>query len=212
MRSMKIVQLKVGRMDVFAYVVGCEATGQALLIDPAAEVDAVVERSRAEGFEVKLIVNTHPHGDHTGGNRRAKELTGAPIAVHRDAAPYLESSLPPGMAAMIGGEPSPPADRLLDDGEVVAIGTVELVVIHTPGHSPGGICLHGPGAVFTGDVLFVGATGRTDLVGGSTSGLRRAIRERLFTLPDDTVVYPGHDYGRTRTSTIGHEKHTNPSV
>jgi glyoxylase-like metal-dependent hydrolase (beta-lactamase superfamily II) len=199
-------------MDVFAYVVGCEATGKALLIDPAAEVDRIVEQVRDDDLVVDLIVNTHPHGDHTGGNRRARELTGAPIAVHREAADLLEGSLSPAMARMIGGESSPPPDRLLDDGEVIEVGDLRFEVIHTPGHSPGGICLHGHGAVFTGDVLFVGAVGRTDLGGGSIRALRASIHDRIFVLPDETVVYPGHDYGPEPTSTVAHERLTNPFV
>ena len=197
-------------MDIFAYVVGCESTGKALLIDPAAEVEKLLDRVSADKLEVELIVNTHPHGDHTGGNRRAKELTGADLAVHREAGPLIEHWLSPSMAAMIGGEASPPPDRLVDDGDILRVGTVELQVIHAPGHSPGGMCLYGGQAVFTGDILFVGAVGRTDLEGGSASLLRSTLRERLGALPDDTVVYPGHDYGDAPTSTIGREKMTNP--
>jgi glyoxylase-like metal-dependent hydrolase (beta-lactamase superfamily II) len=199
-------------MVVFAYVVGCEETRSALLIDPAAEVDRIVDQVAADGLTVDLIVNTHPHGDHIGGNRRAKALTGADIAVHRDAASLLERGLSPAMAMMIGGEPSPPADRFIDDDETVEVGLLRLKAIPTPGHAPGSICLYGHGAVFTGDVLFVGGVGRTDLPGGSARTLRASIRERLFDLPDETVVYPGHDYGPARTSTIGRERRTNPFV
>jgi hydroxyacylglutathione hydrolase len=199
-------------MQVFAYVVGCETTREALLVDPAAEVDRILAEVRAEGLDVRLIVNTHPHPDHTAGNRRAKEMTGAPIAVHRDAARALGAALSPAMAAITGGEASPPADRLLEDGETIEVGRVSLEVIETPGHSHGGICLHGGGAVFTGDILFVGAVGRTDLAGGSARDLRASIRKRLFVLPDETLVYPGHDYGPSPTSTIGAEKRTNPFV
>jgi len=132
--------------------------------------------------------------------------------VHRDAEDILERSLSPGMAAMIGGEASPPPDRLLDEGETIEIGKLRLRVIHTPGHSQGGICLYGHGAVFTGDILFVGAVGRTDLAGGSARAMRAAIREKLFDLPDETIVYPGHDYGPAPTSTIDRERLTNPFV
>jgi len=199
-------------MVIFAYVVGCEETRKAMLIDPAAEVDRIIAQVEADDLKVELIVNTHPHGDHIGGNRRAKELTGAPIAVHRDAADLLEHGLSPAMAMMIGGEPSPPADRLIDDGETIEIGTLRFKALHTPGHSPGSICIAGHGAVFTGDVLFVGAVGRTDLAGGSARTLRASIREKLFDLQDETIVYPGHDYGPAPTSTIGRERRTNPFV
>ena len=128
----------------------------------------------------------------------------------RGAEPWLSRPLGSVMESMTGGATSPPPDRLLEDGERVEVGRISLEVIHTPGHSHGGICLHGGGAVFTGDVLFVGAVGRTDLPGGSASALRRSIRERLLVLPEDTVVYPGHDYGPSPTSTIGREARTNP--
>lgn len=196
-------------MDIFAYIVGCERQRVAMLIDPAAEVDRVVAQAEEEGLAIELIVNTHPHGDHVAGNARAKELTGAAIAVHEEAAPLLEGALRPQMALFLGGEASPPADRLLRDGEVIALGEERLEVRHTPGHCPGSVCLVGGGNVFTGDVLFVGAVGRTDLPGGSPRVLRRSIDERLLSLPPDTVVYPGHDYGSEPTSTIGHEARTN---
>jgi hydroxyacylglutathione hydrolase len=116
------------------------------------------------------------------------------------------------MLKMFGAKQSPPPDLLSQDGQIIAVGNVELKVIHTPGHSPGGICLYTPGYVFTGDTLFVEAVGRTDLPGGSWQTMYNAIKTKLFVLPDETKVMPGHNYGRTPTSTIGHEKKYNPSV
>jgi hydroxyacylglutathione hydrolase len=116
------------------------------------------------------------------------------------------------MLKMFGAKQSPPADILVKDGAIISTGNIELKVIHTPGHSPGGICLYTPGYVFTGDTLFVEAVGRTDLPGGSWQIMYNSIQTKLFTLPDDTKVMPGHNYGRTPTSTIGHEKKHNPSV
>jgi glyoxylase-like metal-dependent hydrolase (beta-lactamase superfamily II) len=205
-------QIRVGRLAVFAYVVGCEQTRQAILIDPAAEVKKIMAQVERDGLAVGLIVNTHPHPDHTAGNLAAAEACGAPIAVHRDAEPMLGKGLGAMMAMMTGGADSPAPDRLLEDGETIQVGELGLEVLHTPGHSPGGICLHGSGAVFTGDVLFVGAVGRTDLEGGSATALKASIRERLLTLPDETIVYPGHDYGPSPTSTIGKERRTNSFV
>jgi glyoxylase-like metal-dependent hydrolase (beta-lactamase superfamily II) len=116
----------------------------------------------------------------------------------------------PSMFQVFGGRPSPPADETVREGDVITAGDVGLQVIHAPGHSPGGICLHMPGAVFTGDTLFVGGVGRTDLPGGSWATLLGSIRTKLFALPPETVVYPGHNYGPARTSTIGTERDTNP--
>lgn len=209
---MVVKQLLVGPLAVFAYVVGCEESKEALLIDPAAEVERILKQAKADGFNISLIVNTHAHPDHTGGNRRAQELTQAPIAAHPRAASSMTGLLGKAIAMMTGGEPSPPPDRLLEDGDKIEFGTVSLQVLHTPGHSKGDICLLGHGVVFTGDVLFVGGVGRTDLPGGSASQLRESIRTKLLTLPDETVVYPGHDYGVRHTSTIGEERRTNPFV
>ncbi len=111
---------------------------------------------------------------------------------------------------ILGGKGSPGADRLLTDGDIIAIGETELRVIHTPGHSPGSICIYADGNLFTGDTLFVGAVGRTDLAGGSAPTLLSSIREKLYTLPDETIVWPGHDYGEAPASTIGREKAENP--
>ena len=140
-----------------------------------------------------------------------KKLTGAKIIIHADDAPML-SSTPAAMLRMFGASQSPPADILVQDGQTISVGNIELKVIHTPGHSPGGICLYTPGYVFTGDTLFVEAVGRTDLPGASWQTMYDSIKTKIFTLPDDTVVMPGHNYGRTPTSTVGHEKKHNPFV
>ena len=140
-----------------------------------------------------------------------QKLTGAKIIAHEDDA-FMLTSTPAMMLKMFGAKQSPPADILVKDGAIIATGNIEIKVIHTPGHSPGGICLYTPGYVFTGDTLFVEAVGRTDLPGGSWQTMYNSIQTKLFTLPDDTKVMPGHNYGRTLTSTIGHEKKHNPSV
>ena len=116
----------------------------------------------------------------------------------------------PMLLQMFGAEDSPPADVTVKDGDTISVGDVSLKVIHTPGHSPGGMSLYIKGFVFTGDTLFVEGVGRTDLNGSSAPQMYRSIKDKLFTLPDDTKVLPGHNYGRTATSTIGHEKKNNP--
>jgi hydroxyacylglutathione hydrolase len=188
---MIIKQLDIGFMDNFCYIVGCEKTRKALVIDPGHDVDRIVSAAEKQGLEIEAIVNTHGHGDHTAGNAELKSLTGAKIIIHAlDASGY------------------PTADVLLKDENTLQLGGITFDVIHTPGHTPGGICLHAQGNLFTGDTLFVGDSGRTDLPGGDRPTLGKSIR-RLMQLPDDTIIWPGHDYGPMPTSTIGWEKRNN---
>jgi glyoxylase-like metal-dependent hydrolase (beta-lactamase superfamily II) len=188
---MIIKQLDIGYMDNFCYVVGCEKTRKALVIDPGHDVDRIVSAAEKQGLEIETIVNTHAHGDHTAGNAKLKSLTGAKIVIHAlDAAGY------------------PAADVLLEDEKTLQLGEITFDIIHTPGHTPGGICLHAQGNLFTGDTLFVGDSGRTDLPGGNRPTLGKSI-SRLMQLPDDTIIWPGHNYGPTPTSTIGWEKRHN---
>ena len=188
---MIIRQLEIGYIDNFSYLVGCEATRQALVIDPGPDVERIVSEAEKEGLEIVTIVNTHTHGDHTAGNAALKALTGAKIVLH---------------ALDAGGYPG--GDVLLTDEKALQLGEISFEVIHTPGHTPGGICLYAQGNLFTGDTLFVGDSGRTDLSGGDRPALGKSIR-RLMQLPDDTRVWPGHDYGPTPYSTIGWEKRNN---
>lgn len=208
---MYVRQIEIGRFAVFAYIVGSEATGEALVIDPAAEGDRLVKEAEKNNFRIKYIVNTHSHIDHIMGNREMKGLTGAEIIIHEAEAPYLASQSEQKMN-MFGAESSPPADIVVRDNDLITVGDVSLEVIHTPGHSPGSICLYCDGLVFTGDTLFVAGVGRTDLQGGSWESLVRSVRTRLFVLPDSTVVLPGHNYGAVPKSTIGVEKVHNPYV
>jgi hydroxyacylglutathione hydrolase len=190
-QDMIIRQIEVGHMDNFCYLVGCEKTRKAMAIDPGADVDRVLAEAKKERLVIETIVNTHGHGDHTAGSAKLKALTGARIVIHA-----LE-------AAAV-----PQADILISGDQDLAVGGITFKVFHTPGHTPGGICLYAEGNLFTGDTLFVGDSGRTDLKGGHRPTLGASIR-RLMTLPDDTVVWPGHDYGPTPSSTIGWEKRHN---
>lgn len=186
---MIVKQLLVGTMDVFAYIVGCEATRDAVVIDPGGGADRIVEEARREGLRIRYIFNTHGHWDHTMGNDQLKLLTGASIVRHKQ-------------------ESGADIDISLVDEMPFQVGEIVFTVFHTPGHTPGGVCLYAEGQLFTGDTLFVGDSGRTDLPGGHRPTLGASIR-RLMELPDETVVWPGHDYGPTPNSTIGWEKRHN---
>ena len=208
---MFVKQIQVGGFAVFAYIVACKVTNEALVIDPAAEEERIFKEAEDRGYAIKYIVNTHSQIDHIMGNRRMKELTGAEIIIHeKESSALVQQS--PYMMQMFHAEPSPPADITVRDGDIITVGKVSLKVLNTPGHSPGSICLYRNGMVFTGDTLFVGGVGRTDLGGGSLNQLISSIRDKLFVLPDDTIVAPGHNYGDTPKSTIGREKIYNPYV
>ncbi|HOJ70291.1 MAG TPA: MBL fold metallo-hydrolase [Syntrophorhabdaceae bacterium] len=208
---MFVKQIEVGSFAIFAYIVGCKTTKEALVIDPAADCERIYTEAVDRGYKIKYIVNTHSHVDHIMGNRRMKELTGADIVIHESES-YSLVNQSPYMLSMFGGEPSPPADITVREGDFITIGNTSLRVIHTPGHSPGSISLYHNGIVFTGDTLFVGGVGRTDLAGGSWETLVSSIHKKLFTLPNETIVAPGHNYGESAKSTIGREKVYNPYV
>ena len=208
---MFVKQIEVGGFSVFAYIVACQKTNEALVIDPASEGDRILKEATTRGYNIKYIVNTHSHVDHIMGNKKMKDLTDAEIIIHQAEAQSLVNQSGSLMSSF-GAEPSPPADRTVKEGDEVVIGETSLKVIHTPGHSPGSISLYHNGIVFTGDTLFVSGVGRTDLAGGSWEGLVSSIHKKLFSLPDDTVVAPGHNYGETPKSTIGREKVYNPYV
>ncbi|MFH1487756.1 MAG: MBL fold metallo-hydrolase [Pseudomonadota bacterium] len=203
-------QTEVGFMGVFCYLVWCEKTGEALVIDPGGDEEMIVGRIQEKKLELKAIVNTHGHGDHTCGNRKMKALTGVDVVMHEVDDRIFNSPEGQERARQWGFTPSDHADVLVKDGDEIRAGEVSLKVIHTPGHSPGGICLLSDGNLFTGDTLFVGGIGRTDLPGSSAEEFMKSIREKLMTLPEETIVWPGHDYGARPSSTIGFEKKTNP--
>jgi len=206
---MFIEQRQVGQMAVFAYLIGDETNAEAVVIDPAGDTDGIIAAAQRRKVRITTIVNTHGHVDHTGGNIDMKEKTGAAIVIHEEDAEMLVST-PAAMLRMFGAKASPPADRTVKEGDFILAGGAALRVIHTPGHSPGSMVLYVAGYAFTGDTLFVEAVGRPDFPGGSAEMMFDSIQRKLCTLPDETVVLPGHHYGSSPTSTIGHEKKFNP--
>lgn len=208
---MIVKQYEVGRFAIFSYLIGDEEAKEGLLIDPADDIDLLLSEAESYGLEIKYIVNTHGHVDHVMGNEKMAKRTKAEIVIHEKDADGLTHA-PDYLLEMFGATLSPRADLLVREGDVIQAGQVSLEVIHTPGHSPGGISLHLNGMIFTGDTLFVGSVGRTDIPGSSFAELERSIREKLYALPGNTIVFPGHNYGPTPTSTIQHERRNNPFV
>jgi len=204
-------QFEVGNFNIFSYLVADEQAKEGLFIDPSDEHDRLLKEAASHGLTIKYIVNTHHHIDHAMGNKEMVRRTGAKIVIHELDAPHLLAT-PRNLLDMFGAEPSPPADILVSDGQRIQVGNVALQVIHTPGHTPGGMCLFVDGMVFTGDTLFVGSIGRTDFPGGSYEELEQSVRSKLYALPGNTVVFPGHNYGMQPNSTIDQERQTNAFI
>ena len=209
---MLVKQYEVGNFAVFCYLIGDEESQEGLFIDPADDANTLLAEAKFFGLnKIKYIVNTHSHIDHIMGNAEMAKKTGAKIVIHEEDAAALVRT-PPYMLEMFRATASPPADSVVKEGDVIQVGNVKLKVLHTPGHSAGGICLYFDGMVFTGDTLFVGSVGRTDFPGSSWEVLEASIRQKLYVLPGETVVFPGHNYGSAPTTTIQYEKRHNPFV
>jgi hydroxyacylglutathione hydrolase len=192
----------VGPIEANCYILACERTLEAVIIDPGADDDKIKRRLSKKGLLARYIINTHGHADHIGANRRF----GLPVMIHRSDVPFLSSSAM-NLSAILGmAISSPPPDRVLEDGDKLNAGDLLLEIIHTPGHTPGSISVRCEDLVFTGDALFNESIGRTDFPYSSGEDLLRSIREKLFVLPDSTKVYPGHG----AATTIGHERGHNP--
>jgi len=186
---MKVHQLEVGYMQNFTYVLEDEETSKGVIIDPSWDLDKVEELIKRNNITILYIVNTHHHFDHTIGNETMVKVTGAKVIQHK------ESELK--------------HDISVSNGDKIKFGNSELTVLHTPGHSKDSICLVGDGKIVSGDTLFVGTCGRVDLPGGSAKELYHSLLETIYNLDGNLILYSGHNYGRTPTSTIGREKITN---
>jgi len=199
-------RLIVGPLSVNCYIIGDDQTREAIIVDPGGNARDILDTLRREQLQPIALINTHAHFDHLIALAELREKTGAPFWLHTDEAPVLASaSLGARMFGFAMAQPKP-AERLLHDGDPVRVGTLVLRVLHTPGHTPGGICLLGDGWLISGDTLFQAGIGRTDLPGGDYATLMASIRDKLLTLPDTTIVYPGHG----EPTTIGEERQLNP--
>ncbi|HUG97116.1 MAG TPA: MBL fold metallo-hydrolase [Nitrososphaera sp.] len=185
-----ILQIPVGQMANFTYVIADEESGDAAIIDPSWDLDEIFHALKKNGWRAKYVINTHTHFDHVLGNDQVARVVGAKIVQHKNS--QLEKHVE------------------VSDGDVIEIGSIRLRVLHTPGHSKDSMCLLlDDQLVFTGDTLFVGNCGRTDLPGSDPAEMYHSLFDRLAKLDEKLVVYPGHNYGSIPTSTIGREKKTN---
>jgi glyoxylase-like metal-dependent hydrolase (beta-lactamase superfamily II) len=207
---MVVEQILVGPMAVFCYLAACPQTGETVLIDPAGDEQKILQILNQRNWRPVYLINTHGHPDHTCGNHILAQQTGVKIVMHEADARLFDNPAARQMAGQMGFRPSPPVDRTVKEGDLIRFGQEFLQVIHTPGHTPGSICLYGQKNLFTGDTLFVGAVGRTDLPGGSFQVLLDSLQHKIMPLPEETIVWPGHDYGDQPRSTVGWEKKTNP--
>ena len=202
-------KLVVGPFASNCCIVGSEATKEGMIIDPGDEAKQILKAVEDLGLDIKFIVLTHTHIDHIGALKEVREATGAEVCVHADDARSISGPGNRLISLMIPGisysAPSAP-DRLLKGEDSIDVGDLHFLVLHTPGHSPGGICLLGEGVVFSGDTLFNYSIGRTDIPGGSYNQLMNGIHTKLMVLPDNTVVCPGHG----PDTTIGAERRGNP--
>jgi glyoxylase-like metal-dependent hydrolase (beta-lactamase superfamily II) len=203
--------IPVGVLGCNCSIVGDEASREAIVIDPGEEVDRILDILERHGLTVKIIAITHAHIDHIGGAARLRSLTGAPVYMHQEDS-FLSDRLDM-QAAWLGMETpheNPGIDRPLREGDTLRAGSIEATVLHTPGHTPGSISLFLPAqnTAIAGDTLFRGSIGRTDLPGGDSAEIAKSIRGKLYTLPEDAIVVPGHG----EKTTIGYEKKFNPFV
>lgn len=197
--------LEVGPFMANCYLVACPQTRHCAIIDPGGDGPVIIRKARSLALEVHYVINTHAHIDHIGANSDVCSAFNAPLLGHRADLPLFRSRSSSIALSRGQGELKEP-DRFVQEGDILKLGQLQVKVLETPGHSPGGICLEIGAALFTGDTLFASSIGRTDLPGGSYRGLIRSIKEKLLVYPDETDVFPGHG----PPTTIGEERRYNP--
>jgi glyoxylase-like metal-dependent hydrolase (beta-lactamase superfamily II) len=200
--------LIVGPLETNCYLVYSQDSSECAVVDPGAEADRIFQLIAQKNLKPALILNTHGHIDHIGANKDVKEKYNIPLYIHSADGPMLENVQQSEMAIFLGAMDSPSPDHFLHDGDKIKIGKSFLKVIHTPGHSPGSVSFLGDGFLLSGDTLFFGGVGRTDLPGGSWKEMESSIKNKILTMPDEMKVLPGHG----PFTTVGQEKRANPFI
>lgn len=206
MISLKLIRVQAGVYAVNCYIIYCEDKKEGIIVDPGGDADSILEFVREKDLKIKYIVLTHGHGDHIGGLKELKDALNAKIAIHEDDVEMLRDGDKNLSSKMLMGRVEVEPDLILKEGSILEFGNEKAEVIHTPGHTLGGICLVIQDNIITGDTLFAGSIGRTDLYGGDFDTLMKSIKEKLMKYPDATKIFPGHG----SPSTIGREKQSNP--
>ncbi len=202
---MKVKKVVVGIFEVNCYILWDEKDKEAIGVDPGEEGERIIEVIRKDSLKIRSIVNTHTHIDHIGANDFLREKTEAPLLVH-SADVFLLQNAELNLSTLTGKDRSfGLPDRVLEEGDEIRVGGFSLRILHTAGHTPGSICLYGDNKLFSGDTLFAGGIGRTDLAGGNHKELQKSIKDKILTLPDEVVVYPGHG----PSTTVGKERKCN---
>ena len=209
---MEIKRIIVGAFEVCCYIVYCPVAKEGVIIDPGEADPAIVEEVKKLGLKIVTILGTHAHPDHVAGVEFLRKELKAPYMVHKLDDVFFQDPSNFAPFKTWGFPPNPKADKVFEDGEIIKFGNTHLKVIHTPGHSPGSCCFYNKEykVLFTGDTLFVEGVGRADLPGGNYFQMLESIKNKLLVLPEDTQIFPGHDYGSKPVSTIGEEKINNP--
>lgn len=202
---MKVKKVVVGIFEVNCYILWDEKDKEAIVVDPGEEGERIIEVIRKDSLKIRSIVNTHTHIDHIGANDFLREKTEAPLLAH-SADVFLLQNAELNLSTLTGKDRSfGLPDRVLEEGDEIRVGGFSLRILHTAGHTPGSICLYGDNKLFSGDTLFAGGIGRTDLAGGNLKELQKSIKDKILTLPDEVVVYPGHG----PSTTVGKERRCN---
>ncbi len=204
--ALRVYVMEVGPLVVNAYIVEEPSSKKAAVVDPGDDGDALLREIRERGLSVEKILLTHGHFDHVGAVRLLREETGAPVHLHAEDAGRMATARHQGLMFGLSVDDPPVPDVIVADGDRIAFAGHEFLVAHTPGHTPGCVSYLCGKMAFVGDLLFAGSIGRTDLPGGSYERLLQSVREKIFVLPEDTIVFPGHG----PSTTVGEEKRSNP--